>query len=77
MKICCLLSAVGPWSVHCFALSAIRATGGTAKVIDEISVGHNEMAKFRNRSGNQWNTGGTTLRMPSGAVGHGGMYSIS
>lgn len=34
----------------------------------------NEMAKFRFRSGNQWNCGGVTLRAPCGAVGHGGLY---
>lgn len=32
------------------------------------------MAKFRYRSGNQWNAGGVTLRSPCGAVGHGGHY---
>lgn len=34
----------------------------------------NEMAKFRYRSGNQWNCGGVTIRTPCGAVGHGGHY---
>jgi len=34
----------------------------------------NEMAKFRYRSGNQWNCGGVTIRAPCGAVGHGGHY---
>jgi len=32
------------------------------------------MAKFRYRSGNQWNCGGVTVRAASGAVGHGGHY---
>ena len=32
------------------------------------------MAKFRYRSGNQWNCGGVTVRTPCGAVGHGGHY---
>ena len=32
------------------------------------------MAKFRYRSGNQWNCGNIVLRAPCGAVGHGGHY---
>lgn len=34
----------------------------------------NEAAKFRFRSGNQFNCGGLTIRTPCGAVGHGGLY---
>ncbi|KAL5563837.1 hypothetical protein UlMin_033584 [Ulmus minor] len=34
----------------------------------------NEAAKFRYRSGNQFNCGGLTIRTPYGAVGHGGRY---
>lgn len=34
----------------------------------------NEAAKFRYRSGNQFNCGGLTIRAPSGAVGHGALY---
>ena len=34
----------------------------------------NEAAKFRYRSGNQWDCGGLTIRTPCGAVGHGGHY---
>jgi 2-oxoisovalerate dehydrogenase E1 component beta subunit len=34
----------------------------------------NELAKFRYRSGNQWNAGGVTIRAPYGSVGHGGHY---
>lgn len=34
----------------------------------------NEAAKFRYRSGDQFNCGGLTIRAPSGAVGHGGHY---
>lgn len=34
----------------------------------------NEAAKFRYRSGNQWNCGGLTIRSPCSAVGHGALY---
>lgn len=34
----------------------------------------NEAAKYRYRSGNQFNVGGLTFRSPYGAVGHGGLY---
>lgn len=34
----------------------------------------NEAAKYRYRSGNQFNCGGLTFRMPCMAVGHGGLY---
>ncbi|KAJ4906670.1 thiamine diphosphate-binding fold protein [Raphanus sativus] len=34
----------------------------------------NEAAKFRYRSGNQFNCGGLTIRAPYGVVGHGGHY---
>lgn len=58
------------------------ATGGTAiaeiqfadymfPAFDQIA---NELAKFRYRSGNEWDAGPTTIRMPAGAVGHGGKF---
>ena len=34
----------------------------------------NEAAKYRFRSGGQFNCGGVTFRSPCGAVGHGGLY---
>jgi len=34
----------------------------------------NEAAKYRYRSGNEFNSGGLTIRTPYGAVGHGGLY---
>ena len=34
----------------------------------------NEAAKFRYRSGNEFDCGGLTVRMPCMAVGHGGHY---
>lgn len=58
------------------------AVGGTA--IAEIQFADyifpafdqlvNEAAKYRFRSGNQFNCGGLTVRTPYGAVGHGGLY---
>jgi 2-oxoisovalerate dehydrogenase E1 component beta subunit len=34
----------------------------------------NEAAKYRYRSGNQFNVGGLTFRTPYGSVGHGALY---
>eukprot|EP00798_Chlamydomonas_sp_ICE-L_P030633 gene30633-35646_t len=34
----------------------------------------NEAAKYRYRSGSEFNCGGLTVRTPYGAVGHGGLY---
>lgn len=34
----------------------------------------NEAAKYRYRSGNQFNVGNLTIRAPCGAVGHGALY---
>ena len=34
----------------------------------------NEAAKYRYRSGNEYNCGGLTVRAPWGAVGHGALY---
>ena len=34
----------------------------------------NEAAKYRYRSGNQFDCGGLTIRAPSGCVGHGALY---
>jgi 2-oxoisovalerate dehydrogenase E1 component beta subunit len=58
------------------------STGGTA--IAEIQFADyifpafdqlvNEAAKFRYRSGNEFNCGGLTIRAPCGAVGHGALY---
>jgi len=58
------------------------ANGGTA--IAEIQFADyifpafdqivNEIAKYRYRSGNEFNVGSLTIRTPYGAVGHGGLY---
>jgi 2-oxoisovalerate dehydrogenase E1 component beta subunit len=34
----------------------------------------NEAAKYRYRASSTWHCGGLTIRMPCGAVGHGGLY---
>lgn len=34
----------------------------------------NEAAKYRYRTGNEFNVGGLTIRAPYGAVGHGALY---
>jgi len=34
----------------------------------------NEAAKYRYRTSGDWHCGGLTIRMPCGAVGHGGLY---
>lgn len=39
--------------------------------MDQIT---NEAAKFRFRSGSEFDVGGLTIRAPIGAVGHGGNY---
>lgn len=63
--------AVGYASVGGTAIGEIQFADYIFPAIDQIV---NEMAKFRFRSGNQWNCGGVTLRAPCGAVGHGGLY---
>jgi 2-oxoisovalerate dehydrogenase E1 component beta subunit len=60
----------------------IAANGGTAiaeiQFADYIFPAYdqivNEAAKYRYRSGNEFNCGGLTIRTPYGAVGHGGHY---
>lgn len=53
------------------AIAEIQFADYIFPALDQIV---NEMAKFRYRSGNQWNCGGVTMRTPCGAVGHGGHY---
>ena len=60
----------------------MAAVGGTAiaevqfadyifPAMDQIC---NEAAKFRHRSGGEFDVGGLTIRAPANAVGHGGHY---
>ncbi len=63
--------AIGYASMGGTAIAEIQFADYIFPAMDQIV---NEMAKFRYRSGNQWNCGGLTLRAPCGAVGHGGHY---
>jgi pyruvate/2-oxoglutarate/acetoin dehydrogenase E1 component len=63
--------AIGYASMGGTAIGEIQFADYIFPAMDQIV---NEMAKFRYRSGNQWNCGGVTLRTPCGAVGHGGHY---
>ncbi|KAL3803962.1 hypothetical protein ACHAW5_001739 [Stephanodiscus triporus] len=63
--------AVGYASAGGTAIAEIQFADYIFPAFDQIV---NEMAKFRFRSGNQWNCGGVTLRTPCGAVGHGALY---
>lgn len=63
--------AIGYASMGGTAIGEIQFADYIFPALDQIV---NEMAKFRYRSGNQWNAGGVTLRTPCGAVGHGGHY---
>lgn len=63
--------AIGYASTESTAIGEIQFADYIFPAFDQIT---NEMSKFRYRSGNQWNCGGVTLRMPCGAVGHGGHY---
>jgi hypothetical protein len=64
-------TAIGYASTESTAIGEIQFADYVFPAFDQIT---NEMAKFRYRSGNQWNCGGVTLRMPCGAVGHGAHY---
>mmetsp|Transcript_65275 Transcript_65275/g.96540 ORF Transcript_65275/g.96540 Transcript_65275/m.96540 type:complete len:420 (+) Transcript_65275:166-1425(+) len=63
--------AVGYASMGGLALAEIQFADYIFPAIDQIV---NEMAKFRYRSGGQWDCGGVIVRSPCGAVGHGGHY---
>mmetsp|Transcript_10898 Transcript_10898/g.19252 ORF Transcript_10898/g.19252 Transcript_10898/m.19252 type:complete len:365 (+) Transcript_10898:316-1410(+) len=53
------------------AIAEIQFADYIAPAQDQIQ---NELAKYRYRSGNQFNCGGLTIRTPYGAIGHGGLY---
>ena len=57
--------AIGYASMGGTAIGEIQFADYIYPAFDQIV---NEMAKYRYRSGNQWNCGGVTLRAPCGAV---------
>lgn len=63
--------AIGYASTGKTAIAEIQFADYIFPAFDQIV---NEAAKFRYRSGNQFNCGGLTIRTPCGAVGHGGLY---
>lgn len=63
--------AIGYASMGKTAIAEIQFADYIFPAFDQIV---NEAAKFRYRSGNQFNCGGLTIRAPCGAVGHGALY---
>jgi len=63
--------AIGYASMGCTAIAEIQFADYIFPAFDQIV---NEAAKFRFRSGNQFDCGGLTIRAPCGAVGHGALY---
>lgn len=63
--------AIGYASTGSTAIGEIQFADYVFPAFDQIK---NEASMFRYRSGNQWDCGKLILRMPYGAVGHGGHY---
>lgn len=63
--------AIGYASMGCTAIAEIQFADYIFPAFDQIV---NEAAKFRFRSGNEFNCGKLTFRSPCGAVGHGALY---
>ncbi|KAJ2845946.1 ATP-dependent RNA helicase mtr4, partial [Coemansia brasiliensis] len=63
--------AIGMASMGHTAIAEIQFADYILPAFDQIA---NEAAKFRYRSGSEFNAGGVTIRAPSAAVGHGGHY---
>jgi len=63
--------AIGMAALGCTPIAEIQFADYIFPAFDQIV---NEAAKYRYRSGNQFNVGGLTFRAPYGAVGHGGHY---
>eukprot|EP00913_Durusdinium_trenchii_P020649 g19391.t1 len=63
--------AVGLASVGYTPIAEIQFADYVFPAFDQIV---NEAAKYRYRAGSTWHCGSLTIRMPAGAVGHGGLY---
>ena len=63
--------AIGYASMGKTAIAEIQFADYIFPAFDQLV---NEAAKFRYRSGNQFDCGGLTIRAPCGAVGHGALY---
>jgi len=63
--------AIGMASVGYTPIAEIQFADYVFPAFDQIV---NEAAKYRYRAGSSWHCGGLTVRMPCGAVGHGGIY---
>jgi len=63
--------AIGMASMGVTAIAEMQFADYIFPAFDQIV---NEAAKYRFRSGNQFNVGKLTFRTPYGAVGHGGLY---
>lgn len=63
--------AIGYASMGKTAIAEIQFADYIFPAFDQLV---NEAAKFRYRSGNQFDCGGLTVRTPCGAVGHGALY---
>lgn len=62
---------IGAAAVGAKAVAEIQFADYIHPAFDQIV---NEAAKYRYRSGNEFDAGGLTIRTPYGAVGHGGLY---
>merc|ERR1719440_99593 len=63
--------AVGMAAVGYTPIAEIQFADYVFPAFDQIV---NEAAKYRYRASGTWHCGGLTIRMPCGAVGHGGLY---
>lgn len=63
--------AIGMASVGYTPIAEIQFADYVFPAFDQIV---NEAAKYRYRAGSTWHCGSLTIRMPAGAVGHGGLY---